>query len=387
MNSNGVIKFRTVQELHARRYLLRLLDSPGDFLHHGRHLFGSSIIRVGYGIDVDKSDVDYLGIAEEAMNKFNLTFLPGKFLVDSFPSMRHIPSFLPGGGFKRWAARWYPTVRRMRDVPWDAAVNAARKGDCLPSMATGLLERLSHLDDPVAVAEEEEYSKNAIASAYAGGADTTLSTLQSFYLAMATYPEIQQRAQAELDTVVGPHRLPTFADAPELPYISALVKECLRWRPVVPLSLVHLSVAEDEYRGYRIPAGTAVVSNPWAYARDPNLYPNPEAFMPERFLKDGRLNPDIVDPNTIVFGFGRRICPGRYFAEAAIFIAVSSVLHSFSISPPLDETGKPVNLVATVKMSYGVISYPEPFDCVIKPRSTATETLIRMSCTEDVEEA
>ena len=91
----------------------------------------------------------------------------------------------------------------------------------------------------------------------------TLSTLQTFYIAMASYPEVQKRAQVELDAVVGPHRLPTFADKDDLPYVGALIKECLRWRPVVPLALVHLSMEEDEYKGYRIPARSAVVCNPW----------------------------------------------------------------------------------------------------------------------------
>ena len=80
---------------------------------------------------------------------------------------------------------------------------------------------------------------------------------------MASFPEIQKRAQAELDAVIGPRRLPTFADKDKLPYIAALIKECLRWRPVVPLALVHLSIQEDEYKGYRIPARSAVVTNPW----------------------------------------------------------------------------------------------------------------------------
>ena len=80
---------------------------------------------------------------------------------------------------------------------------------------------------------------------------------------MASYPEVQKRAQAELDTVVGPHRLPTFADKSNLPYLNALVKECLRFRPVAPLGFTHKSMEEDEYRGYRIPKGSSIVYNVW----------------------------------------------------------------------------------------------------------------------------
>lgn len=80
---------------------------------------------------------------------------------------------------------------------------------------------------------------------------------------MVTYPEVQKRAQAEIDAVIGPHRLPTMRDAKDLPYLSAIIKESLRWRPVIPLSIVHRSLEEDEYKGFRIPKGTSVVSSPW----------------------------------------------------------------------------------------------------------------------------
>ena len=53
---------------------------------------------------------------------------------------------------------------------------------------------------------------------------------------MQLYPEVQRRAQAEIDSVVGPDHMPTFADRPNLPYVDAMVKEVLRWNAVIPLS-------------------------------------------------------------------------------------------------------------------------------------------------------
>ena len=90
-----------------------------------------------------------------------------------------------------------------------------------------------------------------------------LSTLQTFFAAMAMNPEVQKRAQSELDSVVGPRRLPNLDDEPELPYVAALIKECLRWRSVIPTGVAHTSMEEDEYKGYRIPKGSIVVSNIW----------------------------------------------------------------------------------------------------------------------------
>ena len=59
--------------------------------------------------------------------------------------------------------------------------------------------------------------------------------MQSLFLAMALYPEVQKKAQAEIDAVVGPNRLPDFDDRASLPYINAIVKESLRWHLVFPL--------------------------------------------------------------------------------------------------------------------------------------------------------
>jgi cytochrome P450 len=63
----------------------------------------------------------------------------------------------------------------------------------------------------------------------------TVSAFSTFILAMCLYPDAQKKAQAELDHVLG-GRLADFADQSSLPYINAVIKECLRWRPVIPLS-------------------------------------------------------------------------------------------------------------------------------------------------------
>jgi cytochrome P450 len=80
---------------------------------------------------------------------------------------------------------------------------------------------------------------------------------------MVVFPKIQQKAQTELDEVVGREQLPTFADYERLPYIRAIVKETLRWRPVVPLGIPHLLTQDDTYGGYHIPKGAICISNVW----------------------------------------------------------------------------------------------------------------------------
>jgi cytochrome P450 len=72
---------------------------------------------------------------------------------------------------------------------------------------------------------------------------------------MAVHPDIQQKAQSEIDTVIGIHRLPEFEDRPSLPFVEALYREVMRWKPVLPLGVPHAAIADDIYNGYFIPKG------------------------------------------------------------------------------------------------------------------------------------
>ena len=89
------------------------------------------------------------------------------------------------------------------------------------------------------------------------------STLCNFFVAMTLFPEVQRKAQVELDTIVGPSRLPDFTDRDKLPYINAIVKEILRWNNVGPLGIAHSNTSDAEYEGYFIPANSAILVNVW----------------------------------------------------------------------------------------------------------------------------
>ncbi|KAI0634619.1 cytochrome P450 [Trametes polyzona] len=376
-NAHAVAPYQPSQQREAHRLAYRLLADPKNFLRHVRLGFASSILRIAYGIELGGMEDEYVSIAEAAMAVFNKAFVPGKYTVESLPFLRFLPSWFPGATFKREAREWKPRVHRLRDTPWVDTLAKIRDGSAPPSMMSSLLSDLAGTDTET----EAEIVKNSVGVAYAGGADTTLSAIMTFFLAMASFPEVQAKAQAELDAVVGQRRLPEFSDKESLPYLRASIKECLRWRVVVPLGFPHRSIEDDEFRGYHIPKGSMIVTNLWAYLHDPERFPDPERFEPERFLKDGQLNPDVLDPADVAFGYGRRICPGRHFADASLFILTATVLHTLSISAPLDANGKPIKLKG--KMTPGVISYPEPYEVDVKARGAWAEALIRESCKSD----
>ncbi|KAI0772734.1 cytochrome P450 [Trametes elegans] len=368
-------QYRPVQLDTTHRFLLRLLQSPRDFAGHTRYVIGGTTIRLAYGIDIDDERTPYLAIATAAMATFGETFVPGKYLVETFPILRFLPAWFPGARFKRKAAAWKVLVDRLRNTPWDASMSRFSDGIAAPSFARSMMERTTGLDGK-SLQEEIALAKDTAAAAYAGGTDTMYCTAITFFLAMAKHTDVQRRAQAELDSVVGQNRLPDFDDWASLPYLSAVLQECVRWGVVLPLGLAHRSDEADEYRGYHIPKGTVIVHNAWAYTRDEQYYPEPEEFKPERYLKDGVINPGVLDPGDIAFGYGRRVCPGRDFGMAALSALAASVLHTFNISPPLDAHGKPLLPLERKVSDGGALAVPEPFGCTIRPRSAEAEALI-----------
>ncbi|KAM5539745.1 hypothetical protein V8D89_006558 [Ganoderma adspersum] len=374
---NAVSQYQSLQQREALKFLKKVIEKPDTFLHQVRHSFASTIMRIAYGIEVADEGDQYVAAAEAASATFSEAFVPGAFLVETFPILSNIPNWFPGANFKRKAAAWKKIAHNMRDAPFETTMESWAKGTAESSIATAMMETAQRKEG-LDISAERIIARDVSALAYAAGADTVSlvpqSPLQTFFMAMACYPEIQAKAQAELDTVVGSTRLPTFEDRNLLPYITAVAKESMRWQSVAPLGIPHRSLEDDEFKGYFIPKGSAVIANLYAFSRNERMYPDPETFNPERFLNDEKINPDVQDPSTFVFGYGRRICPGRHFAEASLFIIIASVLHTLTIDYAVDDRGKVV--IPEVKMSDGVLSYPVPFPCSIKPRTPEHVRLI-----------
>ena len=178
-----------------------------------------------------------------------------------------------------------------------------------------------------------------------GGTDAISSMMAFFVLAMLAYPETQARAYAELDAVVGRTRLPTFADGPNLPYIRAIVKELLRWRPAAPLPAPHRTIEDDWYEGLFIPKGTICIPNLWHMNRDPEIFgSNTEHFDPGRYLDaHGELAGGVSDlrkEGHFAYGFGSRNCVGRHAADNSLFINIAVLLWAMKIERKKDASGR-----------------------------------------------
>jgi len=296
------------------------------------------------------------------------------YLVDLFPFLKHLPKWAPGARFKRQAALWRKYSDDSIVLPFKAAYEQMMlTGDYNSNMVTRGLDKIYAKSGENDRQQLESYLQLASAVAFLGGYETSSSTILAFIHIMIIHPGIQAKLQAEIDSVVGRNRLPDFSDKEHLPYTNAVFKEVLRWHPIVPLGAHHRAIKDDEYRGMSIPEGSLLLPNVWVMARNKTVYgDDAHLFRPERFLES-----ELRDPARFVFGFGRRICPGRYLAENNIFIVIVSLMQLFKVDKAVDGSGKEITPEA--RWTTGLVVHLESYPCSIVPRFEGAELLLKAS--------
>jgi cytochrome P450 len=324
-------------------------------------------IVYGYNIEPHGRDalIDQVG---EAMSQFSAASVPGKWAVDMLPSLEHLPDWLPGTAFKQTARLWKQTMTAVAELPYDFAKIRTGESGRTSSFVSKSIEQAQR--EGSFGPEDEHAIKWSAASMYTGGADTSVSTMAAFFLAMSMFPDVQRKAQEEIDRVVGPGRLPKPSESERLPYVNAVVEEAQRWHPIAPMGLPHAVDEDDTIDGFCIPKGALLVPAIWWFTRDPEVYHEPEEFKPERFL------PPYNEPlaTQVTFGFGRRICPGKVLADASLFLTFAQSLAAFDIQKVRDGSGGVVEPAHTFES--GIISHPGSFEVKISPRSAQVADLV-----------
>ncbi|ELU40496.1 cytochrome P450 [Rhizoctonia solani AG-1 IA] len=366
LNKRAVVQFNPMQERQARLLLKRLLDISNQTqpFHAVRDQFsvGSLMLQVAYGYEPQSSDDHFFKTAQSAFEHGVQAAMQTNFLVNVFPIMLHIPAWIPGTNWKRLGREW---------------------GMLQEGAKTGLYEWVKAQIVSERIGRNYNPTIRPIAMLTPPIINQPGRTLANFLLnviaMMVLHPHVQLRAQQELDAVLGPATLPTIADRERLPYIRNLIDEVLRMHPVVPLgvclpatpkkcadhvlALPHVCFKDDIYRGYRIEKDTIV-----AISRDPRLYENPEEFNPDRYL-----DPDVQRPP--VFGWGRRKCPGIYFAEDSAFVSAASLISMFTFSKKKNDDGEEITPQIKPKHN-AVIVELDHFEFEFKPRSEDHRRLI-----------
>ncbi|KAF8759846.1 cytochrome P450 family [Rhizoctonia solani] len=194
----------------------------------------------------------------------------------------------------------------------------------------------------------------------------------------------QERARKEIDALYDEDTLPRWVDEQAMPFVRAVIKEVLRWRPSLPIAIPHRLEQDDYYEGYFHPKDStgelpeAFICNIWAIHSNPERFDDPKVFRPERFLDykmsmaESIAQGDPFERDHFAFGAGRRSCPGVQVAEQDVFIALSRLLWAFEFSAP---TGTQVNVEQSA-FTGETVRHPKEFPLVIKPRSERRKATI-----------
>jgi cytochrome P450 len=373
--------YKPVQTAEASRLCSQLLGNPANWEKLLERFTSSIVFSVAYGHRIDSLDAEVIHQRFKFMHYSASLNVPGKYMVETFPFLKYVPDILAPwkADIKAHGREEAAANMTLVDVVRSDLARAKAQGDQIPdSLCKLLLELREREHIPLS---DRDFSFIP-ASLFGAGSDTTASTLCTAFLAMVTHPKALKAAHEELDSIIGPSRTPTFNDEPQLPYIRALVKEVLRWRPVAVLGgTPHASTEDDIYEGYFIPAGTTILGNSWAINLNEEYYPNPHLFEPTRFL-DETLAEKAKTPTSALgkphpakaghssFGWGRRICPGADLAANSLYIALAKILWGYDILP--------VEGVEYDTFAYteGFNIRPQRFRCEIRVRSEGHRELL-----------
>lgn len=179
---------------------------------------------------------------------------------------------------------------------------------------------------------------------FVGGTDTTSTALEWAMAELVKNPTSMKRAQEEIRSVVKGKSKIHMKDIEKMDYLKCVVKETLRLHPSLPPLVPRETATNLKWRGYDIPAKTRVFVNAWAIQRDPQVWDNPEDFLPDRFLNN---TVDLNGQNFqfIPFGAGRRGCPGISFALAAIEYVIANLLYWFDWKLPRGEVLEDLDMI------------------------------------------
>ncbi len=235
-----------------------------------------------------------------------------------YPLYSLLPSWFP---VRRWGASRRAVLALQRithAIIQERRSSSVDRGDLLSMLLLARDEDGTQLTD-------DQVSAQTLSLLFAGH-ETTANALSWAWLLLSQNPDIRQKLQAELDSVLA-GRPPTFADLPKLKYTEAVVKETLRIYPPAWYA-ERAPLSDTELGGYRIPAHSPIVISVYVTHRDPRFFDQPERFLPERFLGVE----DRQFPAYLPFGAGSHLCIGNRFALMEAQLLIASIAQRFELA-------------------------------------------------------
>ena len=194
-----------------------------------------------------------------------------------------------------------------------------------------LLSMLMLAEDEDGQHMNDKQLHDEVMTIFIAGHETTALTLTWAFTLLAQFPEVEQKLQAELDTVLN-GRLPTMADLPNLPYTEMVIKETLRLYPIAWL-ILRQATTDLQVGPYHVPKGHQIWISPYTMHRHPRYFNAPELFQPERFANDADQYFESRLPKFayMPFGGGPRICIGNMFALMEARLLLATIAQSYRL--------------------------------------------------------
>ncbi|KAF8817273.1 putative cytochrome P450 monooxygenase [Phlegmacium glaucopus] len=359
------------QQAEYIQLLHDLLLQPDDLYTHVKRATASSMTTLLYGQRYPTYKGSVPETYFEGIKLFNeICDVSAYPPIELFPWVQYIP---------RWLAPWTKHCDHAKAVRRNLYFSLFE--ECERNLDAGNTTG-SYIEKVLMNQEELGMTRDEIAwlggVLMDAGGETTASTMQSFILSLLAYPKCQRRAQEEIDSVIGPDRMPTLADYENLPYVRALVSESHRFRPLLPIGLPHLVTEDTPYKNYVVPKGSVSFLNIWGIFHDPDYFEDPDSFRPERYLGSEfgtKPGADISDfRNNILFGAGRRICPGENMGSKTVAFNAMNLLWAFELAPASPQFST-MNLDNYAKP--GLEMAPLPFKCKVKLRHAEKGHMIK----------
>ncbi|KAK4981121.1 hypothetical protein LTR66_001475 [Elasticomyces elasticus] len=375
LNVKVARSYVSYQDLENKAMLVGFLEKPNEFIDHIRRYTTSLTTQMAFGFRMTSiEDPRFIEMFDIFERFSELTGTQSAALLDVFPLLRNLPDILLP--VKRYGREIHRREYKLFMEYYTTFKRKINEGTAYPCASRDLIElqKQQGFSDDLAA-----YMAGSLLQA---GSETTSAILVGFVQAMVLFPEVAKAAQAELDRVCG-DRLPDLNDLPDLPCIRGCIKESLRWMPTDILGVPHAVIRDDEYMGYRIPKGSAVIFNVWAVQNDPVRHPQPRVFDPTRWKNDTQnsaeaaSNPDVTKRDHFVFGAGRRICQGMHIADRSLFLAISRLLWAFNFNRAIDEHTKKEIVPDMDDLKDGLFILPNPFRADIVPRDANKARRVR----------
>ncbi|KAF2181434.1 m-cresol methyl hydroxylase [Zopfia rhizophila CBS 207.26] len=322
-------------------------DPEGHMLHPKR--FSNSITNsIVFGIRTKDREGRYMKRLYSLMEEWSEIMETGATPpVDIFPWLKYIPESLFGNYVTRAKSIGHQMETLYADI-LNQVLARRESGARLGSFMDRVLDSQEKNGLPW---EQLCFIGGVLME---GGSDTSSSLILAIVQALILNPDVQRKAHAEIDAVVGPDRSPVWEDMKNLPYINCIVKEGHRWRPILPLCFPHALGEDDWVDGKFLPKGTIVVINTWGMHMLENTQPsstqpvekqvvrNLEHFDPDRYMSHPSLAPVYASGSWqsrdhYGYGVGRRICPGIHLAERNLLLAIAKLIWAFDFEMRMGE--------------------------------------------------